>query len=59
MRHCQGVVLADWVARGTDGAERARGTNVFIFANRRIESVTGFWSAAASRPGSSSQGAVS
>lgn len=59
MRHCQGVVLADWVARGSDGAERARGTNVFIFANRRIESVTGFWSAAASRREPSSQGAVS
>jgi uncharacterized protein YndB with AHSA1/START domain len=43
VRHCQAMVLADWVARGPDGAERGRGTNVFVFANRRIESVTGFW----------------
>jgi uncharacterized protein YndB with AHSA1/START domain len=44
VRQCQGVALADWVARGTDGDERARGTNVFVFgADGRIESVTGFW----------------
>lgn len=44
IRHCQGVVLADWVARLADGTERARGTNVFtIAADGRIESVTGFW----------------
>lgn len=49
IRHCQGMVLADWVAHAADGAERARGTNVFMFANRRIESVTGFWGAPASR----------
>ena len=49
IRHCQGMVLAQWVARGADGAERARGTNVFTFANRRIESVTGFWSPATAR----------
>jgi hypothetical protein len=45
IRHCQGVVLADWTAQGQDGQERARGTNVFVFdAAGQIESVTGFWS---------------
>ena len=42
VRHCQGVMLADWVALGSDGAERMRGTNVFVLApDGRIESVTG------------------
>jgi uncharacterized protein YndB with AHSA1/START domain len=46
VRHCQGMVLADWIARGADGQERGRGTNVFVLgADGRIESVTGFWSA--------------
>ena len=46
VRHCQGMVLADWVARTTDGQERARGTNVFLVGSRGLfESVTGFWSA--------------
>ena len=41
-RHCQGTVLADWVARGADGQERLRGTNVFRMApDGRIEVVTG------------------
>jgi uncharacterized protein YndB with AHSA1/START domain len=45
VRQCQGVALADWIARGSDGQERARGTNVFILnADGRIESVTGLWS---------------
>ncbi len=44
-RHCQGTVLADWVARGPDGAERGRGTNVFALApDGSIEDVVGFWS---------------
>ena len=44
VRHCQGTVLADWVARGADGSERGRGTNVFAIGHHgRIESVTGFW----------------
>jgi uncharacterized protein YndB with AHSA1/START domain len=44
VRHCQGTVLADWVARGADGAERGRGTNMFALDHHgRIESVTGFW----------------
>ena len=46
VRHCQGMVLADWVARTTDGQERARGTNVFLIRPCGLfESVTGFWSA--------------
>ena len=46
VRHCQGTVLADWVARGADGAERARGTNVFQFdADGRIAEVVGIWGA--------------
>jgi uncharacterized protein YndB with AHSA1/START domain len=44
VRKCQGVALADWIARSADGQERGRGTNVFVFnADGRIESVTGFW----------------
>jgi uncharacterized protein YndB with AHSA1/START domain len=44
VRHCQGTVLADWVARAADGTERGRGTNVFAIGHHgRIESVTGFW----------------
>jgi len=43
VRHCQGMVLADFVARGDDGQERASGTNVFMFgADGHLESVTGF-----------------
>jgi uncharacterized protein YndB with AHSA1/START domain len=44
IRHCQGTVLADWIARAADGSERGRGTNVFGMDHTgRIESVTGFW----------------
>jgi uncharacterized protein YndB with AHSA1/START domain len=44
VRHCQGMALADWIARSADGSERGRGTNVFVFdADGRIESVTGLW----------------
>jgi len=44
IRHCQGTVLADWVARAADGSERGRGTNVFAMGHHgRIEAVTGFW----------------
>jgi uncharacterized protein YndB with AHSA1/START domain len=44
VRHCQGTVLANWIARGADGAERGRGTNVFTFnRHTRIVSVIGFW----------------
>jgi uncharacterized protein YndB with AHSA1/START domain len=42
IRHCQGTVLADWIATDGDGTERMAGTNVFIFApDCRIASVTG------------------
>lgn len=45
VRQCQGVALADWIARSADGLERARGTNVFVLnSDGRIESVTGLWS---------------
>ena len=45
VRHCQGMAIADWVAKGPDGQTRAQGTNVFVLApDSRIESVTGFWS---------------
>lgn len=44
VRQCQGMAVADWIARGADGQERARGTNVFVLdADERVESVTGFW----------------
>ena len=45
VRQCQGTVLADWVLRARDRAERARGTTVFVFGatGGRVESVTGFW----------------
>ena len=45
VRQCQGVAIADWIARGADGQERARGTNVFTLTPEgTIEAVTGFWS---------------
>jgi hypothetical protein len=44
VRHCQGRVLADWVALANDGQQRGTGTNVFLLgAEGRIDSVTGFW----------------
>jgi uncharacterized protein YndB with AHSA1/START domain len=44
VRHCQGMVLADWTLTGLDGAQRGTGTNVFVFGpTGRIEWVTGFW----------------
>jgi uncharacterized protein YndB with AHSA1/START domain len=43
VRHCQGTVLANWIAVGVDGRERMTGTSVFAFrADGRIDSVTGF-----------------
>ena len=46
VRHCQGTLLADWVAQGEDGQERGRGTNVFALdPHGRIKAVTGFWNA--------------
>jgi len=47
VRHCQGTVLADWVALGADGRERGHGTSVFLFGPEgRIEAVTGLWAKA-------------
>jgi len=44
IRHCQGVVVAEWIAVSPDGQQRASGINVFTFGVAgRIESVTGFW----------------
>jgi uncharacterized protein YndB with AHSA1/START domain len=44
VRHCQGTALADWVAKGPDGAPRGRGTNVVELApDGRIARVVGFW----------------
>jgi len=43
VRHCQGTVLADWIAAGSDGKERMTGTSVFVFSpDGRIDWVTGF-----------------
>ena len=44
IRHCQGTVLVDWIAAGSDGQERGRGTSVFTLrGDGLIESVVGFW----------------
>ena len=44
VRHCQGMVLADWIVTGLDGQQKGSGTNVFVFSpSGRIEWVTGFW----------------
>jgi uncharacterized protein YndB with AHSA1/START domain len=50
IRHCQGTVLADWIATGIDGVERMSGTNVFAFGpDGRIHSVTGLLNSPAAR----------
>lgn len=44
VRHCQGTVLADWIASGADGQPHGRGTNVFLMGpDGKIASVTGLW----------------
>ena len=49
VRHCQGTVLADWVARSTDGQVKMSGTSVFSLApGLRIDSVTSVSSTATS-----------
>lgn len=49
VRQCQWHLLADWVARGADGTERGRGTNLFVIdQDGRIGTVTGFWTASLS-----------
>jgi hypothetical protein len=43
VRHCQGVVLADWVALNGEKKELMSGTNVFAFEPEgKIEAVVGF-----------------
>ena len=45
VRHCQGMVLCDWIASKSDGHQIGRGTNVFVLGpTAKIEWVTGFWS---------------
>jgi uncharacterized protein YndB with AHSA1/START domain len=45
VRHCQGLLLADWVAVDKDGEKKAAGTNAFALSpDGRISAVTGFWS---------------
>lgn len=40
IRHCQGTVLADWVARSSDGQEKMSGTSVFVLGpGVKIDSV--------------------
>jgi hypothetical protein len=49
VRHCQGTVLAEWVARSADGQVKMSGTNVFVLGpGLKIDSVTGVPSAATS-----------
>jgi len=43
VRHCQGTVLADWIAVDGEAKERMSGTNVFVFSpDGKIDSATGF-----------------
>ena len=43
IRHCQGMVLADWLATGPDGREMMTGVNVFeLNADGKIRRATGF-----------------
>ena len=44
VRQCQGIALANWMARRDDGTEVGRGTNVFdLTADGHIRRITGFW----------------
>jgi uncharacterized protein YndB with AHSA1/START domain len=44
VRHCQGVVLADWAAKRLDGNVLGIGANIFVFGpDRKLTSVTGLW----------------
>jgi uncharacterized protein YndB with AHSA1/START domain len=45
VRHCQGTLLVNWVARSADGHTRGSGTNVFALDGGQIASVVGFWDA--------------
>src|ERR1700733_10623771 len=42
VRHCQGTIVADWVATSADGQEGMSGINVFVMGpGGRIDTVTG------------------
>jgi hypothetical protein len=44
VRHCQGIVLADFTMVAPDGSVKAKGTNVFEFGpDGKIVRVTGLW----------------
>jgi len=44
VRHCQGMLLADWNAHGAGDKPAGSGTNVFVCGpTGLIEKVTGFW----------------
>ena len=44
VRHCQGLVLADWRAQTANDETRGSGVNVFdLQADGRLRAVTGFW----------------
>ena len=44
VRHCQGMVLCDWIASKADGQQVGKGTNAFVLdPTGRIEWVIGFW----------------
>jgi uncharacterized protein YndB with AHSA1/START domain len=44
IQHCQGTLLANWIAEGPDGQPLRRGTNVFTLrADGLIGDVVGFW----------------
>ena len=43
VRHCQGTVLADWIAVDSSGQTRMSGSSVYVFRpDGKIDSVTGF-----------------
>ena len=43
VRQCQGSVLADWIATGSDGKERMSGSSVFVLKpDGKIDAVTSF-----------------
>ena len=44
VRQCQGTAVADWIAKGPDGAPRGRGSNVFDLApDGRMSRIVGLW----------------
>jgi uncharacterized protein YndB with AHSA1/START domain len=50
IRHCQGVVLADWVTHGDEGTARLNGTCCFTFnTDNQIEAVINFISSSSDR----------